>query len=559
MQGTGSNRDATTASFEILENRVLFSRINVADFGADPRDGRDDRAAIQAAINASDRGDTIAFDAGTYNVSGPLKFKSSRVYTGAFTGARGTTLDFDNTQFGVHLDGDASDVVIKHFTFAGGGIDMGSGGTYRDVQIVGNTFRDIGSNAVRATNASDGLRIDSNIFKNVNGYGAFEVYNASRFSFQYNRVTDSRHGGHLIGPLDDCDLSHNYMTGLTDWGLEIQRSGQSVSRNMLVEDNVIFGFRRAYGNTGGLSVIAEHGINTIVRDNYIRADHPGVDLEEGHMHVGIEAGFDSGVVEGNVIGGDRANGNLTHYITASGPDMLFRNNKFYGKPQWQGETSRWAGNVPGGMGWFREENNSRDDKLSHMPDPRDPRSSKPSSRPDDDINGADDDDNAGNENTAPKPPAVAAFADGDRWLSDLEWDGATNGWGPVERDQTNGERDAGDGAALSMDGHEYAKGLGVAVNSRIVYSLDGKYDKFFSDIGIDDYAGEKGSVTFEIWLDGHKVYDSGRVTHRNSPRAVAIDVSGAQTLTLVTTDAGDGGNSDHADWAGARLRPADNA
>jgi hypothetical protein len=556
VQGTLPNRDASAASFEILENRVLFSKIHVADFGADPNDGRDDRAAIQAAINASQPGDRIAFERGTYNVDGALEFKSSRAYSGA----RGAHLDFDNTQFGVHLDGDAADVVIQRIVFEGGGIDMGSGGRYRNIQIVGNAFQDIRSNAIRATNASDGIRIDGNRFENVNGYGAFEIYNADRFSFQYNRVINSRHGGHLIGPGEDCDLSHNLMTGLTDWGLEIQRSGQSVSHDMVVEDNVIYGFRRAYGNTGGLSVIAEHGIDTIVRNNYIRADHPGVGLEEGHMHVGIEAGFDSGVVEGNVIGGDRADGNLTHYITASGPDMVFKNNKFFGKPQWDGETSRWAGNVSGGMGWFREQNNSRDPKLSHMPNPHDPRGSKPQSIPSNDDNddtGSGDVD-GGNNNT-PTPPIVAAFADGDRWLSDLEWDSATNGWGPVERNQTNGERDAGDGATLSMDGHEYAKGLGVAINSRVVYSLDGKYDRFFSDVGIDDYAGNKGSATFEIWLDGNKVYDSGKVTHRNSPRAVAIDVAGAHNLTLVTTDAGDGGNSDHADWAGARLRPAENA
>jgi hypothetical protein len=36
-------------------------------------------------------------------------------------------------------------------------------------------------------------------------------------------------------------------------------------------------------------------------------------------------------------------------------------------------------------------------------------------------------------------------------------------------------------------------------------------------------------------------------------RHVDVSVAGVRLLRLVVTDAGDGINSDHADWAGARL------
>ena len=72
-----------SASFEMLENRLFLSAVHVADFGAHPNDGGDDHDAIQAAINTSHEGDTIVFDSGSYQVSGSMKFKTSRTYAGA--------------------------------------------------------------------------------------------------------------------------------------------------------------------------------------------------------------------------------------------------------------------------------------------------------------------------------------------------------------------------------------------------------------------------------------------------------------------------------------------
>ena len=47
------------------------------------------------------------------------------------------------------------------------------------------------------------------------------------------------------------------------------------------------------------------------------------------------------------------------------------------------------------------------------------------------------------------------------FLSDLAWKSATNGWGPVEKDNSNAEQGAGDGNPITLNGVAYPKGLGM--------------------------------------------------------------------------------------------------
>lgn len=139
------------------------------------------------------------------------------------------------------------------------------------------------------------------------------------------------------------------------------------------------------------------------------------------------------------------------------------------------------------------------------------------------------------------------------YLSDLNWLSATNGWGPVERDKSNGEQVSGDGKTITLNGITYSKGLGVHANSEVTYVLNGQYSTFLSDIGVDDEVGSNGSVAFQVWGDGIKLYDSGVMTGSSSTKLVNIDISGVNVLKLVVTNGGDNINYDHADWANARL------
>lgn len=141
-----------------------------------------------------------------------------------------------------------------------------------------------------------------------------------------------------------------------------------------------------------------------------------------------------------------------------------------------------------------------------------------------------------------------------RYLSDLAWSQAINGWGPVERDRSNGETGASDGNAIRLNGVQYAKGLGVHANSDVRFGLGGACSTFQADIGVDDETGDGGSVQFRVFGDGALLYTSAVLTGTTPTATVNVDVTGRHELRLVVADAGDGNGLDHADWANARLR-----
>ncbi|MCI3275244.1 NPCBM/NEW2 domain-containing protein [Streptomyces cylindrosporus] len=138
-------------------------------------------------------------------------------------------------------------------------------------------------------------------------------------------------------------------------------------------------------------------------------------------------------------------------------------------------------------------------------------------------------------------------------LGDLPWLSATNGYGPVERNTSNGESAAGDGHPITLGGVVYAKGLGVHAESAVEYYTAKACEKVTADVGVDDEKGANGTVAFEIWADGTKVASTGVLTNAMPAQPLTADVTGAQVVRLVVTDGGDGIDSDHADWADAQL------
>ncbi|MEU9518729.1 NPCBM/NEW2 domain-containing protein [Streptomyces sp. NPDC048224] len=138
-------------------------------------------------------------------------------------------------------------------------------------------------------------------------------------------------------------------------------------------------------------------------------------------------------------------------------------------------------------------------------------------------------------------------------LSDAGPLSSSNGWGPVERDRSVGESQAGDGGPITVGGQEFAKGLGVHAPSSVEYYLGGACSEVTAQVGVDDESGDRGSVAFEVWADGTRAASTGTVTHADPALPVFADVSGADVVRLVVTDAGDGVDYDHADWADLRV------
>ncbi|MEU0836735.1 NPCBM/NEW2 domain-containing protein [Streptomyces sp. NPDC005969] len=148
---------------------------------------------------------------------------------------------------------------------------------------------------------------------------------------------------------------------------------------------------------------------------------------------------------------------------------------------------------------------------------------------------------------------VVAPPAGSSYLSDLPQLSASNGWGPVERDTSNGESKAGDGKPLTIGGTVFAKGLGVHADSAVEFYTGGACSAVTAQVGVDDETGANGTVSFEIWADGTKVASTGVLTNAMAAQPITADVSGAQVVRLVVTDGGDGIDYDHADWADLRI------
>jgi len=133
------------------------------------------------------------------------------------------------------------------------------------------------------------------------------------------------------------------------------------------------------------------------------------------------------------------------------------------------------------------------------------------------------------------------------WLSDLQWTRGTTGNGVIRRDRSMR------GRPITLDGKVYAKGLGVHATSELVYALDGQWTGFTALAGVDDEVENgKGAMTFQVWLDGQKVWDSGVLREGSGAKPVAVPLAGRKELRLVV-DSGGADDWDHADWANAQL------
>ena len=111
------------------------------------------------------------------------------------------------------------------------------------------------------------------------------------------------------------------------------------------------------------------------------------------------------------------------------------------------------------------------------------------------------------------------------------------------------------GQTLKIGDREFVRGLGTHANSRIVYDLGGHCTRFEAWVGVDaEMQGYTNStVVFQVFGDDRKLFDSDVMRLATPAKPVDVDVRGVKELALVVTDAGDGINCDHADWAEAML------
>ena len=147
----------------------------------------------------------------------------------------------------------------------------------------------------------------------------------------------------------------------------------------------------------------------------------------------------------------------------------------------------------------------------------------------------------------------AAISAGSGWaaaetvrLEDLDLGGMSSGWGKPQKNQSVTER------PLSIGGQKFERGVGTHANSESWITLDGKTKSFTAQVGVDDNANNGGaSIEFVVYGDGRELWRSGVCKWRDAPRQCRVDLNGVKILELVVTDAGDGVDFDHANWADA--------
>ena len=133
------------------------------------------------------------------------------------------------------------------------------------------------------------------------------------------------------------------------------------------------------------------------------------------------------------------------------------------------------------------------------------------------------------------------------WLHSLDLAKMRQGYGKPQVDRSIREK------PLTIAGQRFEHGVGTHAKSLLWIDLAGGTDKFQASVGLDDSAGGPGSVVFQVYGDGRRLWESGIMRLGQAAQPVDLDLNGIQTLLLLVEDAGDTFSFDHADWADARF------
>lgn len=99
----------------------------------------------------------------------------------------------------------------------------------------------------------------------------------------------------------------------------------------------------------------------------------------------------------------------------------------------------------------------------------------------------------------------------------------------------------------------FEKGIGTHAQGAIRIPLNKGYNTFSAKTGVQWQGGGKGSVVFEVQVDGKSVYTGKAMSDSDTPAALHLSVQGADELLLLSHDNGDGISCDMANWVDAQL------
>jgi hypothetical protein len=150
-------------------------------------------------------------------------------------------------------------------------------------------------------------------------------------------------------------------------------------------------------------------------------------------------------------------------------------------------------------------------------------------------------------------------------LADLNWESATTGWGSVHKNKSVSDN------PLKIKDKTFTKGIGTHAYSVIHYLIPEGYTGFKAFAGLDTGGTDQsGGATVEFLIFDtdptlrevnveQAIANSQKIsrTLRREGVHLEADITGAQKLYLVVTDAGDNINYDHADWINPAITKPD--
>lgn len=316
---------------------------------------------IQASINNSHSGDTISFQAGTYNIMG-LRLAAGRTYLGSTSG-----------QTIVHWRGGAavmifygSGITVQHFIFDGGGLYLG--GAVSDVHVEYNKFQNIafgpdGTKEFGNWTSTIGVFIDTSATNSDISYNSFQNLSTQIlsqyvdwnlgvtgiFGFNFNNVTitnnsfDTLNEGIHFFSGRNITITHNVITHFHRMGMEIQNntSGLEIAYNTISQP--IYPFWATFGISDAINTGSSNVHDNLVDDQVPQACGSGC-----YISYGIEAFGNGTVIANNTVQGYWGNGvaigpSTNLHVTGNhicGPEMSKPGNEYITHqlvPHWSGE------------------------------------------------------------------------------------------------------------------------------------------------------------------------------------------------------------------------------
>ncbi len=145
--------------------------------------------------------------------------------------------------------------------------------------------------------------------------------------------------------------------------------------------------------------------------------------------------------------------------------------------------------------------------------------------------------------------ATSSQAQSKIWLDDLDLSTMSSENAPAKPRKSVADK------PLTIAGKTYERGVGTHAESWYTLEAGGKAIAFEALVGVDDEAlvQGRGSVIFQVYADQKLVAETRQMRGRMKPRPLKADLTGADRITLLVTDSGDGNEYDYANWCDAHF------